>query len=166
MSTTVFIYTMSRTGEVGAWSRYVLPFHVDNFCQMGPNLYIRAGDDVLMVDETADSDFAGDVRAVPFDGVAQWPYLDFGQPGVSKQLLGVDLASTNAVNASVAVGYDQSNPSSFTTPLDIPGDTVPGTFIPIPVLGPSFSLKLTFSSYDFWQFQAATVYLADQRPTA
>lgn len=166
MSTTVFVYTMSRTGEVGAWSRYVFPFNVSNFCQKDDHLYIRAGDDVLMVDETADTDFEDDPRSLPFDGIVRWPFLDFGQPGVSKQFLGMDLSTTNAVNVDVSIGYDQTNEAAFTTPYTIPGDTVPGTFIPIPVVGPSFSLKMTFSSFDFWQFQAVTVYLNDLRPTA
>lgn len=166
MSTTVWVYTMSRTGEVGAWSRYVFPFHIDVFCQMGDHLYIRAGDDVLMVDETADMDFTDDGRAVPFDGVVQWPYLDFGQPGVSKQFAGIDLATTNAVNVDVSIGYDQTDAAAFTVPYTIPGDTLPGTFIPIPTVAPSFSVKLTFSSFDFWQFQAITAYLNDQRITA
>ena len=166
MSTTVFVYTMSRTGEVGAWSRYVFPFNVDNFCQMGEKLYIRAGDDVLMVDEDADQDFAGDVRAQPFDGVVQWPWLDAGQPGVTKQIAGFDISTSNAPNVDVQIGYNQANKAAFTPSYSVPGDTVPGTFIPLPVMAPSFSLKLTFSSYDFWQFQAVTVYVNDQRMTA
>jgi hypothetical protein len=166
MSTTVFCYTMSRTGEVGAWSRYVFPFHIDNFCLMGDRLYIRAGRDVLMVDETAATDFEDDDRAQPFDGVIQWPWLDNGQPGVSKQIAGFDLATIGATNVSLEVGYDQSNKNAFTAPYTIPGDTMPGTFIPMPVLAPSFSIRLTFSSFDFWQFQAITVYVNDSRITA
>jgi hypothetical protein len=166
VTTTVFVYTMSRTGEVGAWSRYKFPFHVDNFCQMGNHLYIRAGDDVLMVDEIAATDFEDDDRAQPFTGVVQWPWLDLGQPGVSKQIAGFDLATIGAANVGLEVGYDQSNKTAFTDLYTIPGDTLPGTFIPMPVLAPSFSIRLTFSSFDFWQFQAMTVYLVDDRITA
>lgn len=163
MSTTVMVYTMSRTGEVGAWSRYVFPFRIDNFCQMGDALYIRAGDDVLKVDESADMDFDGDDRAATFDGIVQWPWLDFGSPGITKQLAGLDISTMRAVNVDVQVGYDQRSTSAFTTAYSVPGDTVPGTFIPLPCLAPSFSLKLTLSSLDFWQLQAVTVYFTDQR---
>lgn len=168
MSTTVFVYTMNRAGEVGAWSRYEFPFQVDTFTQMGDGLYIRAGDDVLLVDEKADMDFDGDVRAQPFAGVVQWPWLDFGQPGQNKQLIGVDIATINANSASVQleVGYDQSNKTSFTSPYDIPSDSVPGTIIPLPVMAASMSFRLTFSSYDFWQFQSMTVYVNDMRITS
>jgi hypothetical protein len=166
VSTTVFVYTMSRTGEVGAWSRYVFPFELDTFCHMGDHLYIRAGDDVLMVDETASQDFQDDERAQPFDGVIQWPWLDAGAPGVSKAIAGFDLVTKNAVNVQLQVGYDQTDQDAFTAAYTIPGDTLPGSFVPMPLLAASFSYRLTLSSFDFWQFQALTVYLTDQRITA
>lgn len=166
MSTTVWVYTMNRSGEVGAWSRYVFPFRVDNFCQLGDDLYIRAGDHVLMVDPSSTMDYKGHPNARPFDGVIQWPWLDFGQPGLSKQLLGVDISAMNASGIEIEVGYDQTNKSAFTTPYMLPGDSVPGTFTPLPVLAPSFSIRLRLSSYDFWQFQAVTLYLNDQAMTA
>lgn len=166
MSTTIFVYTMSRQGEVGAWSRYLFPGHVDKFCKFGDDLYIRAGDDVLKVDETASMDYAGDSRNKVFNGIVQWPWLDFGQPGVSKQLIGMDFVSTST-NVQVDLGYDESNQNSFTPAYQTGfGDTVPGTFIPFPILVPSFSIRLTFSSLDFWELQAVNVYLQDQRPTA
>ena len=163
MSTTVFVYTMNRTGEVGAWSRYVWPFHVDNFCQHEGELFIRAGNDVLVVDEDAVFDFAGDERQIPFDGIIQWPYLDFGQPGVKKAFAGVDVSTINAVNVDIEVGYNQNDPSAFTAPYSIPGDTVPGMIVPIPLVAESFSLRLTLSSFDRWKLQAVTVYFNDQR---
>lgn len=166
MSTTVFVYQMTRTGEVGAWSRYVFPFTVDAFCQHGDKLYIRAGDDVLVVDETTGFDFNGDGRAQTFDGVIQWPWLDAGQPAVMKNVLGFDLATINATSVDLEVGYDQTDKNAFTSAYSIPGDTIPGTFIPFPIMAASFSVRLTLSSLDFWQFQAITVYLQDTRPTA
>jgi hypothetical protein len=166
MSTTIFVYTMNRTGEVGAWSRYVLPMHVDNFCQMADHLYIRAGDDVLMVDETSDMDYKDHASAQPFDGIVQWAWLDEGSPGITKQMLGLDIATMRAINVEVEIGYDQSDKNAFTDPYSIPGDTIPGTFIPLPVMAPSLSIRLTFSSFDFWQFQAITLYLNPQAITA
>lgn len=166
MRSTVWVYTMSRAGEVGAWSRYKFPFQVDAFCQKGDHLYIRAGDDVLMVDEKASTDFQGDARERPFDGVVQWPWLDFGQPGVSKQMIGLDVSTMTSDGLQIEIGYDQSDKTAFTTPHTITGETVPGTIIPMPVLAPSFSVRLTLSSYHFWQLQAVTLYVNDQRMTA
>lgn len=162
MSTTVFVYTMSRAGEVGAWSRYVFPFHVDGFAQLGDDLYIRAGDDLLKVDNTADMDFADDaMRENPFPGVIQWPYLDSGQPGVSKQMLGIDVVANAGAGPMLDVGTDQSNPATFTTPQQLAADNLPGFMQSVPVMAPSLSLRFTYSSLDHWTLQSVTLYLND-----
>jgi hypothetical protein len=97
ITSTVFVYTMSRTGEVGAWSRYLYPFPtIDAFCQLNDVLYIRSGDDILQVDPTVLYDYASDTylsgnRQTAFPGVVQWQWLDFGQPGITKQFDGIDV---------------------------------------------------------------------------
>jgi hypothetical protein len=166
MSSVVYVYTMSRTGEVGAWSRYVFPFNIDHFCQKGDDLYIRAGNDVLKVDQTSTTDFADDIRSQPFTGTVQWPWLDFGQPGQQKQMIGLDVSVSRGSTVVVQLGTNQNSPSAFTAGYTIPSDTVPGTLIPIPIMAPSISLRLTFSSFDDWQLQSATLYFNDQRLTA
>jgi hypothetical protein len=172
ITSTVFVYTMNRTGEVGAWSRYLFPFAtIDAFCQLNDQLYIRSGDDILMVDPTALYDYTGDTylsgnRQVAFPGVVQWPYLDFGQPGVTKQLDGIDVVATQGTTLSVDIGYDQSSLSTFTTAFNVPVDTQPGTMIPIPIMAPTFSIRLSMTSTDAWQVDAVTVYLRDARVTS
>jgi hypothetical protein len=168
MSTTAWVYTMTRLGEVGAWSRYVFPFAITDFTQQGDHLYIRAGDDVLQVDASVTSDYYGraveDGDAVDFDGIVQWPWLDFGQPGVTKKLLGFDVVGTGV--PTVQVGYDQTTPATFTTGFDVLADTVPGGIIPLSVMAPSMSLKITYAGGQAWQLQAVSLYLQDQRRTA
>ncbi|MGH2551204.1 MAG: hypothetical protein ACRDHN_17600 [Thermomicrobiales bacterium] len=133
---------------------------------MADRLYIRAGNDVLIVDETADMDFDGDSRAQPFDGIIQWPWLDLGEPGVNKRIAGMDIATMRANSVAVEFGYDQTDKFAFTPSYEIPGDTMPGAFIPFPLVAPSFSVRLTLSSLDHWQFQSITVYLIDNRMTS
>lgn len=174
-TTNVFVYTMNRVGEVGAWSRYLFPFVIENFCQNGNDLYIRCnttgqtGSDIVKVDVAAMQDFAGDThgRAAYFTGVVQWPWLDFGTTGTTKKLDGIDVVATSTGGtASISVGYDQSNTSRMTTPFAIAADTLPGNFIPIALMAPSFSVSISFSSQYDWQIQAVNVYLQDQRVTA
>lgn len=167
MNSTVFVYTLSRTGEVGAWSRYTFPFSVDNFAQDGEKLYIRSGDDVLMVDPTATADYVGSPTQIStFNSTIQWQWLDYGQPGVSKLMVGFDLVAASNILATVSVGYDQSNKAAFTPFFTIPADTVPGTFIPLSLFAPSFSLKITFAGSAQWTLYSVTTYLRDSRPTA
>jgi len=136
---TVFIYTMNQGLQGGAWSRYVFPWTCEHFAHLGPTLYIRHGDDVSLVIEEATND-----DGAAFNGVIQWPWLDFGQPGVNKMMHGFDIVGTGLSN--IEVGYDQTNLTTFTTAYAIPADTYPGLMIPLPVNAPSLCVKLTYAS--------------------
>ena len=136
---TVFIYTMNRGTQNGAWSRYVFPWTCEHFAHLQSTLYIRHGADVsYVVEEDVEDDGVG------FEGVIQWPWLDFGQPGVSKMLHGFDIVSAGI--ASIEIGYDQTNFGTFTTAYSIPEDTYPGLMIPLPVTAPSLCVKLTYDT--------------------
>lgn len=167
-ASTVFVYTINQFGQVGKWSRYTFPFAIDAFAQLDDDLYIRSGDDLLRVDDAAWQDRQlPDGTGVPIPGTVQWPWLEFGQPGVSKQLVGFDLVGSGA--PSMSIGYDQSNDAAFTPPFAVPPDTVPGMVIPLPVMAPSMSLRITYTrdaATRTWQLQAANLYLQDQRLTA
>jgi len=172
-TTTIFVYTMSRVGEVGAWSRYVIPVVMQDFAQFGDDLYIRALDShsnqiALKVVPDGVADLQSGATATTFTSIVQWPWLDDGQPGQTKQLGGVDFTVTlgSAGTYTFQVGYDQSDTTAFTTACTLSGDTVPGFMIPIPVMGPSFSLRMTLTSNTSWQVQAAALYLQDQRLTS
>lgn len=159
MSTQVFVYSMTQTGKVGAWSRYIFPFSVDAFAQLGNDLYIRNGDVVSIVNEDAVAD---DVDGLPveFGGTVQWPWLDFGQPGVTKMLEGFDIVSTGL--PSVSIGYDERNPAAYTDPYAVDADTLVGGIIPLPVMGPTFSVKVDFAPGEKWQLQSVLLSLFDQ----
>src|SRR5690606_13461043 len=51
--THVLVYTMTRIGQVGAWSRYEFPFVVEDWAIAGDSLYLRSGDFVHRVDDAA-----------------------------------------------------------------------------------------------------------------
>lgn len=158
MSTTVFVHT-SNAGK-GKWSRYVFPFDVDAFSQLGGVLYIRSGDRVLRVTEGLLTDAVGGEEGdVGFTGSVQWPWIDAGQPGVTKQLVGFDLVANGS--PSVSFGFDQNNLTAFTTPYAIPADTLTGGVIPMPLMAPSFSLRLDFAAGSAWNVRTATLYLND-----
>ncbi|MBB3802055.1 hypothetical protein FHR47_002303 [Xanthomonas arboricola] len=164
MSSQFFVYSISAIGRVGAWSRYIVPFKVDDWCFAGEDLYIRSDDYIHVMDRDSlgDEISPGDIR--PFQGLIQWPWLDFGQPGVTKMLYGFDMVGTGDV--SVQFGYDQTNGGAFTDPYLIPGDTVPGMVIPMPLAAPSISVRLTFDGTQDWQWNASCLYLQDLRGMA
>lgn len=155
--TKVFVYTMTRTGGVGAWSRYVYPFRFDGLAQRGDTMIVRSGDDIIEISEDLLTDFAGDEDEVGFEGVLQWPWLDFGAPGADKQVEGFDIVGTGT--SSIEFGYDQTNLAAFTTPYQVPADTLPGQMIGMPVTAPTLSVRLTYAAGQAWQFDALNVYL-------
>ena len=152
---TTFVYTIR--GNKGAWSRYVFPFTVEAFAQLGDDLYIRAGDAIYRVDESALDD-----DGVDFAGVVQWSWLDFGQPGVTKMLEGFDYVGEGQA-PSVRFGYDQRNVAALTEAYAISADTVPGDLIPYGFIAPSFSLRLDFAGGESWRVLSANLYVHDQR---
>lgn len=99
-------------------------------------------------------------------GVMWWPFVDFGNMGIEKNLIGFDVIGTGIVD--VAIGYDQRDFNVLTTPayrIDA-ADTVVGEPIPFPITAPSFALQLTFAANQAWEWNASNLYINDQRPYA
>jgi hypothetical protein len=173
-TTTIFVYTMSRVGEVGAWSRYVIPIVMQDFAQFGNDMYVRGLDShsAQIAVKVALGIFVDTVSTgtqTTFNGIIQWPWLDDGQPGATKQLVGVDFAVTltNAGSGyTFQVGYDQSDTTAFTATCTLTGDTIPGFIIPMAMMAPTFSLRMTMDSATGWSVQEANLYLQDQRLTS
>lgn len=159
MTTTVYVLTMN--GGKPKWSRYTFPYSVEAFTQLANDLYIRAGDRVLKVDEEAVTDDVDGV-ATNFTGVAWWHYLDFGQPGVTKMLEGFDYVGTGQ-GPSIAIGYDQRNLDRFTAAYAISNDTLPGTMVPMPVAAPTLSVKLSFAGGEAWEVLGLQLYVDDTK---
>lgn len=149
---------MNRRGGVhaGAWSRYIFPFTIEHFAHLENTLYMRHEDDVSFVIEGAIDD-----DGVGFTGVIQWPWLDFGSPGVNKMLDAFDIVGYGTAN--IQIGYDQTNFNAFTDSYAISMDSVPGQVIPLPLTAPSMSVKLTMDPNQDWQWNALQLYLSDNR---
>lgn len=166
--TLVMVYTMTRAGNVGAWSRYLLPFAVDHWIIHGDELVLRAGRLVVRMDvnlatdaRIADGEGEPVVETRPFGGRVWWPYLDFGQPGVTKRMHGIDVVSSGA--PSVSIGYDQRNLETFTAAYALPADTLPAGVVRMAVAAPTLSVRIDFAPGQRWALQAVTLYLNDNR---
>jgi len=159
-----FVYTFAQLGSVGAWSEYNFPWPVEGQAQLGDDLYLRSGDAVYRVDPSRLADQNADGADVEVVAEIQSHYLDMNSPGVMKQMLGFDLVGNGVVR--VSFGINQSDLSVFTDDASIPSDTVPGMVIPIPLMAPSFSMRLRYSSTDNpqgWEWLASNLYLQDMR---
>ena len=151
---------MNRGGaQGGAWSRYVFPWNIQNFAHLDGLLYMRHGDTVSYADKDATDD-----NGTEFEGIIQWPWLDFGRPGVLKSLIGFEVVSTGT--SEIEIGYDQSNLGAFTTAYPVPVDSVPGQVIAMPLMAPTMSVKLTYDGGQAWEWNMFSLYLKSQRPTS
>lgn len=145
----VMVYTMNQVGQVGAWSRYVFPYAIDDWTQEGNDLYVRDGDTVYRVSEDIGAcDFlhGESTPPAPFSALIQWPWLDMGRPGADKQMESYDLVGYG--EADVEFGYDQTAPGYFTEPYRTSADTVPGTTVPMPLSAPSYSVRLRYHGWN------------------
>lgn len=168
-NSTVFVYTMNRLGQVGAWTRYVFPFVIDDYTILGEDMYLRSGDVVRKVTNERESDeliVDGVPVATPFEWGFQTQWLDMGQMSVTKMLVGFDIVGTGS--PTIEFGYNQADGGLFTDPWQIPGDSVPGQILMASLLAPSLSLRITYTGDDVdgTGFEGLNLWFNDMRPTS
>lgn len=147
----LFVYSISRTAKIAAWSQYFLSQPVDAFAELGQTLYIRSGDAVYKLDDSVSTDDGSQ-----FEVLIQLPYMDFKSPGELKQITGADIVIDGRCEFSV--GFDARDPDAFTNPVRVKGNTRGGGMIPVECCGTEFSLR--FRNYDNQPFRldAVTLY--------
>lgn len=166
----VFVYTLNQTGQVGAWSRFLFPFAIDYFAQVGNDLLVRDGNKVYRIsEEIGATDFYVDGEAptgTPFNAMIQWPWLDMSNPGADKEMESYDLVGYG--KAQVQIGYNQAQLGWFTPEFETDPDTLCGTPVPMPLTAPSLSARITYNGWNpadattdkqrFWGFNAMNIY--------
>ena len=179
-----FILTINGTAGTKSWSRYLFPQAVTDATLNSGSLYLRTtGSLVWQLSATtiglddAVPPIGGSGTNTTFSSVIQWPYMDMGNLGINKMLIGLDLVGTGLCNVQIA--YNQQDPTTFndnagfsvSTGVTVPytvslADTVPGQPIPLPINSPSFSPILTFpgsvTTANNWTWDATNFYLSDQ----
>ena len=148
-----FVLTQNGQGQK-TWSRYTFPDTITDWTFSAGILYLRtAGNLVWQFDEnTLVDDYGG--ANVAFTGVLQWPYIDMGNMGRNKLLVGFDLVGDGAVN--VQIGSNENDPTTFndnagfSTSANVTpafnltvADTVPGNPIPFPLNIPTVTVILS-----------------------
>jgi hypothetical protein len=162
--TEVFVYTMTQIGQVGAWSRYVFPFEVHTWAIQGDSLYLRSADRIYRMVDGAVGDELEPGVFTPFQGVIQWPWLDFGPAGVTKMLYGFEVVGRGKVG--IQIGFDQTNGGALTPAYEVDPDTLTGGPVPMAMAAPTFSVRLVYDGAQAWQWNAFGLYVQDFRPMA
>ena len=163
-TTDVFVNTMNRQGGVGWWSRYNFPFVITDWVLHGNDLLLRHGDMVSRMDMQTLGDEIAPGVVVPAPGIVQWSFLDFGAPGVEKEMGGFDIVGRG--NPRVSIGYDQRDFGVTTEPYAVDPDTVPGEIIAMSLTAPSFSVRVDYDGTESWELLAFNFYVNDRRMTS
>lgn len=147
----LFVYSISRTAKIAAWSQYFLSQTVDAFAELGQELYIRSGDSVYKLDEAANTD-----DGTQYEVLLELPYMNFKSPGMLKRITGIDVVVDG--RCFVSVGFDVRDPDAFTPEVKVKGNTRPSGTIPVECCGTEFALR--FRNYDNKPFRldGVTVY--------
>lgn len=150
MSTVVYVYMQGSGG--GSWSRYLFDYDITEFAQLDNTLYVRHTIDgvdavSIVVEDKVSDDYttADGLQIVYFDGLVQWPWLDYGAPSQTKMFEAFDVIATQ--NAQISFFYDERQPAIETPAYQLNvEDTIPGFPIPYPFASPAFGPAVRFVS--------------------
>lgn len=162
-----FVLSVIAGGKIKAWVRHEFPWVIDDYTIRGRDLFLRHGDEVSRItkdresDEVVDLDLAEGKRAVPFDWVLWWPWLDLGALGDTKMLDGFDIVGSGRVE--IEFGWNPNDPTAWTPAWEIVPDSLADEVLSVPVSSPSFSIRLTFHGSDTnrTSFEALNLYPID-----
>lgn len=151
IGTQLYVYSVSATAKVKAWSLYVLPEEVDDVAQLGQDMYLRCGDNVYKLDQEAYTD-----DGQQFETYIQIPYMDFKRPGILKHIVGIDVVCEG--DCYVSVGFDESDTDAATPEALIRNNTRPGNLIPIECIGTEFNFRIRNYDAKPFRLDAITVH--------
>lgn len=145
-----FVYSFSRSAKISAWSVWTFPFAPSDIAEFDGKLYLRHGDVLYLLDDTANDD-----DGVPFETVIESPYLDCKSPGILKQFTGCDVAA--AGNLSLQFKTRAGRDDYITEALRLSDDTRAGARLPVEVMATNIALRIT--NRDNLPFELAGVML-------
>lgn len=151
MGSYAYVYSYSRSSKISAWSIWTFPLAVDAVAEYEARLYLRCGDDLYVLDDTAYTD-----DGVPIEVVAELPFLDMRKPGVLKQFTGVDVAAEGGLR--LRFRFNPAQPDQATPFLNLSGDTRPLPRIPVEVVSTNLALEVRHDDGRFFELAALTVY--------
>lgn len=135
--TVVWAYSFSRTSKISAWSKFTLPFDIDDATVLNQELYVRTGDDVYKVSDAIYKDGVSDIPLVDI----QMFYQDGKKPGVLKQFMGVDVIGVGYPTVSFLHAADDQ--TLETLAYELPAVTEPGVMYPVELMATRIAPHIT-----------------------
>lgn len=122
---TAWAYSFSKTSKLTAWSKFSFPFAIDDAAVLSQELYLRSGNDVYKVSQSAFKDGA---QSIPLVDVQMY-YQDAARPNVMKQFIG----QKHICKGQPTVSYltDASSQTVESAGYELPAVTEPGAIYPV-----------------------------------
>ncbi|MDX8383457.1 MAG: hypothetical protein R8M45_05210, partial [Ghiorsea sp.] len=131
----VFVLTFSKAAQITGWSRYTLPFEVDDIAEMKGTVYIRARTSLYAYDALQLRDDVADLNTAdptaPIEGKAVLHFLNAKAAGRMKMFHSMD-ATING-EADISFLYDAGSPLAETLAIPLSGDSNPSFLTPMHV---------------------------------
>lgn len=154
---TMYVYTISKTAGIAAWSRYALPFTVDAMAQLDRVLYLRSGDNVYKLNPDVSTDDGED-----YEALLELPYLNFKSPGSRKYIHGMELLCEG--DCYFSLGWDSRNAGAVSPEVRVQGNTRGGGIVPIECVGYEFSPRFRIATDTPFRLDALTLFYDEIGP--
>jgi len=154
-----FVFTLSRSVKVAAWSIYILPFVVNAIAPHNGKLYLRSVNNVYVADET---DTIFDDDGVAYEMRAEFPFLNFQTPGITKYIASMDVVVDGTVD--VQFRYDPNDLTKITDPITVTGDGRAKQSVPVEITVPEIAPIFVSNSTSKVQIDAFTFYFDNLGP--
>lgn len=128
----VWAYTFSRSSKIACWSEYVFPIKIKAITSHAGKVYLRDVDRLFEVSATQYTD-----NSTLIDVEVQMAFQDAKQPGVAKQVWGMDVVASG--EPTISFKYDPRDQAKESISMVIPGDTRPGDVLPVEIVAPAIA---------------------------
>lgn len=153
---TIWVYSFSRASKISAWSKYTLPFSVDDACVLNQELYVRTGNDVYRMSDTV---FKDGVSSIPLVD-AQMYYQDAKKPSLLKGFYGIDLVGVGNPMVSFLVPVIQPDGTVLvveTGGVELPALTEPGNLYPVELAATRIAPHFTHQKDEQFELSSASL---------
>jgi len=152
---TVWAYTFSRTSKISAWSKFTLPFTIDDATVLNQQLYVRTGNDVYRV---SDSVFKDGISNIPLVDVQMF-FQDGKKPGVLKQFTGVDTICTGQPTVSYLFAAD--NQVLESQAYELPAVSEPNELYPVELMSTRIAPHITHQKDEEFEMSSLMLHYND-----
>jgi len=158
---TVWVYSFSRASKISAWSKFTMPFTIDDATVLNQELYVRTGDDVYKVTDAVTRD---GVSSIPLVDVKMY-FQDGKRPGVLKQFTGADFIGTGTPTISYEFFDSGLQRILETAGYEYPAVTEPGNLPPVELITTRIAPHMTHQKDEAFEIGSLLLYYESEGVT-